>query len=189
MMLRDLLLANRSCRRFKEAPVPRALLCELVELARLAPSAGNVQPLRFRLVDSAEECARVFPTLAWAAYFKDWPGPAEGERPSAYIVVVSDSALGQNKQCDAGIAALALSLGAQEKGLASCMLGSIKRPQLAAALGIDPARYTIELVLALGVRGEEACTEDAVDGAIRYYRDARGVHHVPKRPLSELLLS
>jgi len=93
-MLKDLILKNRSYRRFhQEVPVPMELLREMVEAARLSGSARNMQALRYMLFNDPFDCARIFPALAWAGYLKDWPGPAEGERPSAYIVQLGDLAL------------------------------------------------------------------------------------------------
>jgi len=75
-----------------------------------------------------------------------------------------------------------------EKGLGGCMIGSIRREKLRAALKI-PDRYKILLVLAVG-RPKETVVIDEVgpDGDIRYWRDERGVHHVPKRSLDQILL-
>ena len=188
-MLKELLKSARSYRRFYESEaMPPEVLRGLVELTRYTPSGANLQALKFRLVYEKEECGKVFPTLRWAAYLKDWPGPSEGERPSAYAVILCDETLGKNKQRDAGIAALAMMLGAAEQGWGGCIFGSIDRAGLAGALGIDPTRYAIELVLALGRPREEVVLEDVQDGDIRYYRDAAGVHHVPKRVLAELIV-
>jgi len=50
-MIRDLVLKNRSYRRFHEdAEVDSQTLRELVDLARLSASAGNKQPLRYMLL-------------------------------------------------------------------------------------------------------------------------------------------
>jgi hypothetical protein len=68
------------------------------------------------------------------------------------------------------------------------MIGSARREVLRSGLGI-PERYKILLVLALGKSVETVVTEPlGEDGEIRYYRDADGVHHVPKRSLDELIL-
>ena len=93
-MIRDLVLKNRSYRRFDEASrIDSETLRSLVDLARLSPSGANLQPLKFILVHDADDCALVFPSLAWAGYLEDWPGPSEGERPAAYIVIVLDTAI------------------------------------------------------------------------------------------------
>ena len=119
---------------------------------------------------------------------RSWSGPAEGERPSAYIVILGDTEISKSVGCDHGIAAQSIMLGATERGLGGCMIGSIKRDALRETLEI-PERYEIQLVLALGKPAETVVLEDVgPDGDIKYYRDDQGVHHVPKRPLDELIL-
>ena len=119
----------------------------------------------------------------------DWDGPKEGERPSAYIVILCDQTLGKNKMTDDGIAAQTILLGAVEKGLGGCMLGNVKREELAEALGIDRERFAIDLVLALGKPKETVVLVDLPEsGDTRYYRDDAKVHYVPKRSLEELIL-
>lgn len=188
-MLRDLVVQNRSCRRFdQEYVIERATLAELVDLARLSPSAANLQPLKYILSCDPQTNARIFPHLAWAAYLKDWPGPAEGERPAAYIIVLGDTRISRNVGCDHGIAAQTMLLGATERGLAGCMIGLVAREDLRTALDIS-TRYEILLVLALGKRAEQAIIEPIGDqGDIKYWRDDQGVHHVPKRPLADLIV-
>ena len=91
-MLRDLIISNRSCRRFhEEVTIERQTLEELVDLARLSASAGNLQPLKYILSHEPQENARIFANLAWAAYLKEWPGPSPGERPAAYIILLGDT--------------------------------------------------------------------------------------------------
>ena len=188
-MLRDLVLKNRSYRRFKQdAPVSMETLRELVDLARHSASAANKQPLKYVLSCDAAKNEKIFDTLAWAAYLKDWPGPTEGERPSAYIVILHDTEAAANPGCDHGIAAQSILLGAVDKGLGGCMMGAIDRKHLREALRL-PDRYDILLAIALGVPAETVVIETATDATgIRYWRDEAGVHHVPKRPLDELIL-
>lgn len=188
-MLRDLVVQSRSCRRFDEGHVvERATLEGLVDLARLSPSAANLQPLKYTLSCDSETNARIFPHLAWAGYLKDWPGPAEGERPSAYIVVLGNTKITRNVGCDHGIAAQTILLGATERGLAGCMIGLIDRENLRTTLDIA-TQYDILLVIALGKRREQAVIEQIGDqGDIKYWRDDEGVHHVPKRSLEDLIV-
>ncbi|MHC4626799.1 MAG: nitroreductase family protein, partial [Planctomycetota bacterium] len=151
-------------------------------------SAANTQPLKYVLSYEPERNAIIFPHLGWAGYLRDWPGPAEGEKPSAYIIILGDTQLSEFADCDHGIAAQSILLGAAEKGLGGCMIGTVRRRQLGEALGIPP-RYKILLVLALGKPAEKVVLEAiGPDGSIEYWRDADGVHHVPKRPLDELIL-
>ena len=188
-MLRDLILKNRSYRRFhQDVAVEIETLRELVDLARLSASASNMQPLKFVLSCDPQKNAQIFSCLAWAAYLKDWPGPAEGERPSAYIVILGDTQISQSFGVNHGIAAQSILLGATEKGLGGCMIGSIKKPELAQALNIPP-HYEILLVLALGKPKETVILETVgPDGNIRYWRDGEGRHHVPKRTLEEIII-
>ncbi len=189
MSLRDLVLANRSYRRFyQDRAVSMQTLRELVDLARLTASGSNRQPLRYILAADAPTNARIFSRLAWAGYLRDWPGPVDGERPAAYVIVLLDTSLSKNAGCDHGITAQTILLGAAERGLGGCIIGSIQREELRADLEI-PAQYEILLALALGVPKETVVIEPlAPDGDIKYYRDAQGVHHVPKRSLDELIL-
>lgn len=189
MTIRDLVVKNRTYRRFQQdIAVQRETLHELVDLARLSASAANLQPLKYILSWEPQKNARVFPHLGWAGYLKDWPGPSEGERPSAYIIILGDTRISRSFDCDHGIAAQSILLGAAEKGLAGCMIGTIQRQELCGALDI-PSHFEILLVLALGKPAETVVLETAEQaGDIQYWRDADGVHHVPKRALDDIIL-
>lgn len=189
-MIEELIKGNRSCRRFlqKEA-IPVATLRWLVNLARLSASAANLQPLKYILSNDVQKNDLIFSCLAWAAYLKDWPGPPEGEQPSAYIVVVGDLKIAKTFATDLGIAAQSILLGARERGLAGCMIGSIKKELLREMLHI-PERFEILLAIALGKPKEIVVLEEMTPGgSIKYWRDDLGIHHVPKRSLDELILS
>ena len=187
-MLKHVISANRSCRRFRqESPIDESTLLELVDLARLSASGGNAQQLKYILSYSPERNAAIFPHLAWAAGLPDWPGPAEGERPAGYIVVVLDTNIGKSPGCDHGIAAQSILLGATERGLGGCMIGSIQREALRKALAI-PEQYKIVLVIALGKPGETVVIDEITDGSTKYWRDDEGRHHVPNRALNDIIL-
>jgi nitroreductase len=189
-MIGDLVKANRSCRRFHEdQPVELKTLKELVDLARLSASGANLQPLKYILVCEPQMNADIFSCLGWAAYLKEWPGPEPGERPAAYIVILGDTAISKEFGVDHGIAGQSLLLGAREKGLAGCMLGTINRKDLRSILNIE-SHLKILLVLAIGKPKEEVVIETVgPDGNIRYWRDAKAVHHVPKRSLREIIIA
>ncbi|MCX6086096.1 MAG: nitroreductase family protein [Caldiserica bacterium] len=159
-MMKDLVLKNRSYRRFYEdVPVDCQTLRDLVGLARLSASAANKQPLRYMLSCTRERNALIFPNLAWAAYLKDWDGPPEGERPSAYIIMLADKEVSANFNWDAGICS-----------------------QI-------PDQYEIVFVLAIGKPKEKVVIDPlGPDGDIKYWRDTDGTHHVPKRSLEDLII-
>jgi nitroreductase len=189
MNLKELVSANRSRRRFyQEHFVPQETLVELVDLARLSASGMNRQPLKYMLSNDTALNARIFPLLAWAGYLTDWPGPVEGERPSAYIIILGDKNISAAFGIDPGIAAQSIMLGATEKGLGGCIIASIKQEELRSVMGIAED-YAILLILALGKPKEQVVVETVgPDGDVRYWRDAEEVHYVPKRALEEIIL-
>jgi nitroreductase len=188
-MFRDLILQNRSYRRFyQDTPVIREMLLELVDLARLSASASNRQPLKYILSCEPERNAQIFPCLSWAGYLKDWGGPKEGERPAAYIVILGDKGISPSFGIDPGIAAQSILLGAAERGLGGCMIGSAEKTVLRQALNISE-NYEICLVIALGKPKEQVVVETVGDdGDVKYWRDEQQVHHVPKRKLDEIVV-
>lgn len=188
-MLKELIVKNRSRRRFfEETAIEMDTLKELVELARCSASGANRQPLKYLLSCDRQKNEVIFPNLFWAAALKDWPGPSEGERPSAYIIILGDKEISTVFGVDHGIAAQSILLGAVEKGLGGCMMGAINMDGLRQALQI-PERYAILLVIALGEPKEQVVLETVgPDGQTNYWRDEQGGHHVPKRRLEEILL-
>jgi len=189
-MIRDLILKNRSYRRFhQEVAIDIETLKRLVDLARLSASAANRQPLKYILSGDTEKNALIFPHLGWAGYLKDWPGPSEGERPSAYIIMLGDTEISQSFGADSGIAAQSVLLGATEQDLGGCMIAGIQREGLRQVLDI-PLRYEIVLVIALGKPKETVVIGDVVSGGdIKYWRDGEGIHYVPKRSLDDIIIS
>lgn len=188
-MIAELIKANRSCRRFYEdQAVDLKTLEALVDLARLSASGANLQPLKYILSCRPALNEEIFRCLGWAAYLKDWSGPQRGERPAAYIVILGDGNISKDFGVDHGIAAQSILLGARDKGLAGCMLGSINRKDLRAILDVQ-SHLKILLVLAIGKPREEIVIETVgPDGNIQYWRDDQAVHHVPKRPLAEIIV-
>ena len=188
-MIRDLILGNRSYRRFyQEYSIDRETLEELVDLARCSASGTNRQPLKYILTCKPEKNALIFARLSWAAALKDWPGPSEGEKPSGYITILLDTEISKSAGCDHGIAAQSILLGARAKDLGGCMLAAVKREGLRADFKISE-RYEILLVIALGKPKEKVVLEDmGQDDDFNYWNDDDGVHHVPKRSLGDIII-
>lgn len=186
----DLVRRTRSTRRFhQDQAVEPAVLRQLIDLARLSASGGNRQPLKYILSCAPAVNARIFPCLRWAAHLKGWPGPAEGERPAAYIVVLADTSIRSDCDRDLGIAAQTILLGAAARGIGGCMLDSVDRRELARVLQPPPG-LEILLVIALGLPREEVVIDPLPPGGdTRYWRDPAGVHHVPKRSLAEITVA
>ena len=188
-MIKELVYKNRSYRRFHQNDkISIDTLEELVDLARHSACGANLQSLKYILSCDPQTNELIFKRLGWAAYLKDWKGPPEGEKPAAYIVLMGDTSIHNNFFCDHGIACQSMLLGAVEKGLGGCILASINRDGLRKDLSIDK-NLEILLVLALG-RPMEEVTLDYIEMGedIKYWRDENGVHHVPKRPLEEIIV-
>lgn len=185
----NLVRKNRSYRRFDQSvPITDDTLRELVALARITPSGMNAQPLRYMLSCEPGMNDRIFGTLSWAGSLKDWDGPEPGEQPTGYIVVLIDESINPNAAHDVGIVSQTMLLGAAERGLGGCMIGSVRRKDLAEIMEI-PDGHTIALVLALGTPVERIVLEDIdSDASVKYYREPDGTHHVPKRKLDDLIL-
>jgi len=188
-LLRDLILKNRSYRRFDQKySIDCGTLRELIDLARHSPSGSNLQPLKYILSCEPERNADIFSCLRWAGYLKDWPGPIEGERPTAYIIILGDTTIRKSLGVDPGIAAQSIMLGAVERGLGGCIIASIDKEKLRKDLQIA-SRYEISLTLAMGKPIEVVQLEEVgLDDDIKYWRDEYNIHHVPKRALDDIIL-
>ena len=165
----DLVAGARSYRRFDQSKkMTMQELEELAELGRITPCGGNRQYIRFALCADEEKNEEIYKNLAWAGYLSDWDGPVEGERPTGYILILRD--------------------GARDMGYGGCMLMNIKRTELMEIFGLDPEKYAISMVIALGVPVEEVKMVEVKDDDIKYYRDENQVHYVPKRSLKDVVV-
>lgn len=191
MNLYELAQKSRSYRRYDESRrITQEELYKLCSVARFCPSTTNLQSLRFLPVSDTALCDQVFSLIHFAALLKDWHGPAEGQRPTGYILILSDLMVCPSHPIDVGVCAQTILLAASEAGYGGCMLGNIHRKELLELFNLDPERYQLELVLSLGLPGEEIRIVDLPeDGNTVYYRDARDRHCVPKRSFSELILT
>ena len=189
MNYEEILTKTRSYRRFYEdKKVTQEQLATLVRYASLTPSGGNKMPLKYIASTAPATNDAIFAAVGWAAYLPDWNGPEAGERPTGYLVMLRDTSIAKNTATDEGIQAMAVMAGATELGLGGCIMGNVKRAELAAALGVT-APYEIALVLALGYPKETVVMEPMkADGDVKYWHSADGAHHVPKRSAEELLI-
>lgn len=191
-MLKDLLKKSRSYRGYDEnRRFTREELMELVECTRLCPSSSNMQPLKYYLAWEREDVDKIQMMTRWAGAITDRKLPCEGMCPTAFIVICQDTRISENTTAflkDVGIVAQTMLLAAAEKELGGCMIGSFNKEGVRESLGL--AEYLApHLVVALGAPAEVIELEDAPEGgSVKYYRDEKDVHHVPKRMLSELIL-
>ncbi|HKL12894.1 MAG TPA: nitroreductase family protein [Halanaerobiales bacterium] len=189
-MLENLVKKNRSYRKFKEQKgISNKIIKDIINLARLSPSSANKQPLKYIILNKKDDTKKIFPHLNWAGYLKDWDGPVKGERPAAYILVLGDQNISNNFETDAGIAMQTILLGATEKNINGCILGSINREAIRSIYNIEK-KHRLLYVIALGMPAEEIKIENLpTDGDIKYWRDENGIHHVPKRELDNIIIN
>ena len=187
-MLEALIQLARTYRRFDASErVSYDVLVELVNLARISPSSGNKQALRFAVVHEPADCDAVCESLLWAYYLNEWQGPKPEERPTGYIVLLRDAAIEADFCHDAGIAVQSIILGATERGLGGCIFASADQDKLKKILSL-PDTMRVELVVALGKPVEIVVLDEILPGEdFRYWRDEQGIHHVPKRRLQDVL--
>jgi len=186
-MVSELIKKCRSYRRFDaEKRISDQELRAFVESARYTPSAANLQRLRFALFTDKKSCEEIFSGLRFAAYLKDWGGPSPSERPAAYVVVTSDKELDVNLAIDLGIASEAILLTARESGVGGCIFRSFSPEKILPLISTEG--QVVHEVIALGYPTEEVCISEVRDGDIKYYRDSRDRHIVPKRTLDELII-
>lgn len=186
MSLYDLIVSRRTIRQFKPLPVARPVLEKLINAARLAPSAGNLQPLEFIVVDDEETREKIFTCLRWASYIVPEGNPKPGNEPVAYIIsLVNLGVREKGYEYDVGAAVENMILAALEEGIGTCWLISVERQKVAEILGI-PEDYRVDCVLALGYPAENPVAEELKDSA-KYWKDKEGILHVPKRNLRDII--
>jgi nitroreductase len=182
----DLMISRRTIRQFKRIPVGRGVLEKIINAARLAPSAANLQPLEFIAVDETRISAEIYPCLHWAAYIAPRGDPKPGQEPAAYVVVLVNQNIRKNMfEYDVGASVENMILAALEEGIGACWLLSIERERIMELLKV-PADYRVDSVLALGYPAEQPVTEELRESP-KYWKDEAGVLHVPKRSLGKVL--
>lgn len=179
----ELILKRRTIRKFENKPIEKDKITKMINAARLAPSAANMQPLKYIAVLTPTLCDSVFKLTKYAGYLEDG-APKEGERPTAYIVVLEDENIRKDAALDAGAAIENIILTALEDGIASCWVGSVSKNELKALLNI-PTYLKVNSVIALGYPAQNS-KEEPFDNDVKYYLDSDGTLHVPKRSIDEI---
>ena len=182
MELTDVIAARRSIRKFKPDPLPEHMVTELLEAARLAPSATNIQPWRFAVVRSADVRRKVqdcchglrFPATA-PVIFVAMADPRTLETRAARMQELAatgaftdtgleDSAYG-NRRLDENLArsllylnvAIAvehLVLRATDLGLGSCWIRMFDEARLKSVLSV-PEHFLVVALVPVGYPGQQ----------------------------------
>jgi len=189
MEIYNTIISRRTIRKFKQKPVELLILKKLVNAGRLAPSAGNLQPLEYIITVDKAAKEKIFPYVRWAHYIAPEGNPGESEKPMAYIIILinKENLLVPYYKYDVGASAENITLAALEEGVGCCWIGSFDRKKIEYILKV-PREYSADLVLALGYPLENPQYYDIEkDKSIRYHKDTSGRLHVPKRKLDDIV--
>lgn len=185
MSLSNLIKTRRTTRVFNQTKVNINDLKEVLELARLAPSGGNLQPVKFAIITDETLRKKAFPFIKYAGYLKDWD-PDFSQSPKAFIALLCNDNLKGKCECDLGISLMTISLLLEEKGLKSCILGAINRQELSKVFEIDSSLYIAYLI---GVGYSDSIGNFFDDSNnVKYIKNADDGFSVPKKPLSDILI-
>lgn len=179
---------RRTIRRFKQEPLERESLIEIIDSARVAPMGANIQFLKYRIVDKKTIVKDILKYVKWASYLGDEGAPHLNQSPVAFIVVLADSSIKKaGGDVEVGAAVQNMLLTATSKGIGTCWMGTINRTEISKLLKIE-LPYILMFVVALGYPSETPETE-VYSNSFKYYKDEGQVLHVPKLSLEDILLS
>lgn len=152
------ILERRTVRKFTDRAVPEATIGRLLDAARMAPSAGNVQPWHFYVVLN-KKCMQELKQASLGQ-------PSVG-RAAAAIVVCAIPSLARERYGDRGeqlyciqdtaAAVQNILLAATGYGLASCWIGAFDEAAVRQAVDISEEHRPVAIVL-LGYAETEAKT-------------------------------
>ncbi len=180
------IISRRTIRKFKQEPISESILEKILEAARLAPSASNLQPCEFIVVNEQKLRDDLFTALKWAGYIAPKGNPAFDERALTYIIVITDTKRSPSWGIiDAASAIENMSLTAWNEGVGSAWLGAIDKDKIRSMLRV-PDNYNVDFVLALGYPKEKPVIEEC-KGDIKYWKDEKGTLHVPKKSLKNIV--
>jgi nitroreductase len=155
MRVRDAIARRVSCRAYQPTPVPQAHLMQMLEAARLAPSACNAQPWRFAVVRDPDLRRRVVEEGFLPGAKMTWAIDAPvhvviGMERSFVTHRLAPSVSGVDYPwVDIGIAGEHLVLAATELGLGTCWIGWIKPRAVGKIVGW-PASVKPVVVITVG---------------------------------------
>lgn len=155
MDFNQLVRTRRSIRAFEAADISTETLARLLEAARWAPSAGNLQPWHFVVVKNKN----IRESLVKEAYGLSWLSQAP-----VLIVVCALSEIsagrygerGKNLYClqDTAAAVQNILLAAKNEGLGSCWVGAFDEKACATILGLSDNMRPV-VMIPLGIPAQE----------------------------------
>jgi nitroreductase len=187
MDFEEVVYKRRTIRRFKQKPIKDGILRKLIDYARLAPVGNNIQAIEYIIIKSDSIRKKIFPCLRWAASLsKEQRNPETNRRPMAYIIVLVNKNIRSDATFSVGAAVENILLGAVHHRLGCCWMGAIDRQEIRELLDISE-NYDIKHVISIGYPDEKSIIEP-FEGSFKYWKDAEGSMHVPKRELNDVIL-
>ncbi|MBS5946128.1 MAG: nitroreductase family protein [Peptoniphilus harei] len=190
MNLENLLEWRRSYRKFDENKlISKDDIGEILNSIKFASCANNRQYLRFISVENKDKVLEIFDNTKWAASLPNNMGrPKEGERPVYFIAILSndDKKLRFNG-IDEGLVISNLTLVAAEKGIGSCIIGSVNDKKMREILNYED-NYSCEVVIAFGYpKVKSTIKEINLEEDQSYYLDDDGNYLVPKYKINDIV--
>jgi len=137
---------RRSSRSYLPTPVPAEKLKKVLEAARLAPSAGNIQPWRFIVVLDAEKRRKIAKGCRYGHFLE--------ESPVIIVGCGDQKASPRWHAIDTCIAMENLVIAATGEGLGTCWIGFFNEKTIREMLQI-PSRLKVVALLAIGYSREK----------------------------------
>ncbi len=187
MNIEEAIYKRRTIRRYKQDPIPSDILRKLIDYARVAPMARNVQGLEFVIVENSEIREKLFKLIKFAGSLpEDQRTPEPGREPTAYIIVLVNTEIKPSFfDFDVGAAVENILLGAVKYGIGCCWMANIKVRKIKSLLEV-PDQYQVKHVISLGYPDEESFMEPFED-SFKYWKNPDGTMHVPKRDLDDII--
>ena len=187
MDIKELIKSRRTIRKFKQEPIASDKLAGYIDCARVAPSAANLQPLKYITVSGCEMAEKMFPLVKFAGYLAPDYNPKDGEHPTAYIVICADKSIRETGyDIDVGAATANIILSALADGIGTCWMAAIDREAIHKLLEL-PENLVISCVLAMGYPSESPKEVEMTEGNVKYYLEDDTLC-VPKRSMDEILV-
>lgn len=161
----EVLRSRRSIRTYTDKPVAREVIEEIVDCARLAPTAMNDQPWDFVVVTAKEDLGRIPLILGHAEFIAN----------AAFAVLV----LARGTDCaleDCSAATENLLIAAAAHGIGSCWVAGARQayaPAVVKAFGA-PADRALIAIVSFGYAGEDPQVEKRKLAEVLHWERFRG---------------
>jgi len=139
----EVIKKRQSIRKYRPDPIPKEMIREILEAARIAPSGGNRQPWYFIVVQDKENIAKLAGRQQWAA-----------EAPVMILGLVDKRQRASFYYNDLGIAFEHIVLKATDLGLGTCWMGMSRRSDEARELLGVPEELEVIIQTPLGYPAE-----------------------------------